>query len=798
MEQWQFLIQKQGDRSWHNLESPNLEISEGRYRVLARSHLPNTDVEIRVIYYSTQETPPKRRIQKRCGETNAEGLLAVIPFTYLKPGVWELQCCGDLISHLVCQSWEYGIRLQVTPEKSARVWEQWHTGEHIGANLGANLGANSPHGLDPVFDGNVKPITALETQPNLNITSDTATNSTVAYQPVSMAAPKSETAKEILENLMDLAVPNSSTFLDDSKVEDDVVITPRLPLSLILDKETHIARWGEKTVIHGQVKLQEQTSAENLYALELVIELRSPLRSEILTQVSRPLPNASLPMTIKATVDIPVDCESKLILADINLYGAFSQLDEVALLASNSFTITADVTELLAVTASPRLTQQDLLDQPTAPPTPPQPPLNIDLELFNLAKTAPRNSAQLIQTSPLNRKQPTAAPIQGSKTNKSANSRLPKLPKLPAKENTDITESSRNEQSLEQNKTKATINLEQLVIKNHPVRMFKNTFPHLKPLTVVPENTADPLSLQNAEDSPRQDTTVSEYEHTPELLVSDAQSLNNSVAELSVTPNVESNVEAHLQSSPLIKKWMQRQGYSLPESMIEVVDTQEIADVETLLETDNDTSTANATTITEVEQIETDRSAEIGLPCLDSQSPLTDELITSSPWWTQEFVVEDIYPQSTEDLIDSDSSQPQQPTSDVSNILPVQQEIVEPLPIPQLHLPSGELIAGTYVTVRVELPTVSPQVVIKLWMEDCQTRWLLDSPHVLTNLRPNPLGNVEVMTQLNIPFGCLEVRLEAIAFNQLTEQESRKVSVVRTVIPPDLPNLQLDELLGLC
>ena len=613
-----------------------------------------------------------------------------------------------------------------------------------------------------------------------------------------MAAPKSETAKEILENLMDLAVPNSSTFLDDSKVEDDVVITPRLPLSLILDKETHIARWGEKTVIHGQVKLQEQTSAENLYALELVIELRSPLRSEILTQVSRPLPNASLPMTIKATVDIPVDCESKLILADINLYGAFSQLDEVALLASNSFTITADVTELLAVTASPRLTQQDLLDQPTAPPTPPQPPLNIDLELFNLAKTAPRNSAQLIQTSPLNRKQPTAAPIQGSKTNKSANSRLPKLPKLPAKENTDITESSRNEQSLEQNKTKATINLEQLVIKNHPVRMFKNTFPHLKPLTVVPENTADPLSLQNAEDSPRQDTTVSEYEHTPELLVSDAQSLNNSVAELSVTPNVESNVEAHLQSSPLIKKWMQRQGYSLPESMIQVVDTQEIADVETLLETDNDTSTANATTITEVEQIETDRSAEIGLPCLDSQSPLTDELITSSPWWTQEFVVEDIYPQSTEDLIDSDSSQPQQPTSDVSNILPVQQEIVEPLPIPQLHLPSGELIAGTYVTVRVELPTVSPQVVIKLWMEDCQTRWLLDSPHVLTNLRPNPLGNVEVMTQLNIPFGCLEVRLEAIAFNQLTEQESRKVSVVRTVIPPDLPNLQLDELLGLC
>lgn len=112
-------------------------------------------------------------------------------------------------------------------------------------------------------------------------------------------------------------------------------------------------------------------------------------------------------------------------------------------------------------------------------------------------------------------------------------------------------------------------------------------------------------------------------------------------------------------------------------------------------------------------------------------------------------------------------------------------------------MPEGELIAGKFVIVRVVLPEVPPQVVVKLWVEDYQTRWLLDGPHLLTNLLPNASGGLEVMTQLNIPFGCLEIRLEAIALDLTTQQESHKVTILRTVIPPDLPDLQLDELLGI-
>ena len=56
MEQWQFLIQKEGERAWHPLEKPSVQIKEGRYRVVARSNRTNTDVEVRVTHSSDRKS----------------------------------------------------------------------------------------------------------------------------------------------------------------------------------------------------------------------------------------------------------------------------------------------------------------------------------------------------------------------------------------------------------------------------------------------------------------------------------------------------------------------------------------------------------------------------------------------------------------------------------------------------------------------------------------------------------------------------------------------------------------------
>lgn len=119
MESWEFLLQKEGSRSWLPLKTPSVEITEGRYRAVARTSTANTNVEIRITHQSTGEVPPKRRTQKRQRRTNDNGLIVVIPFSYLNPGIWDLHCsadvASDLFSHLLSDIWQQGIQLQVKP-----------------------------------------------------------------------------------------------------------------------------------------------------------------------------------------------------------------------------------------------------------------------------------------------------------------------------------------------------------------------------------------------------------------------------------------------------------------------------------------------------------------------------------------------------------------------------------------------------------------------------------------------------------------------------------------------------------
>ncbi|HEY9831484.1 MAG TPA: hypothetical protein V6D26_12950 [Stenomitos sp.] len=119
MEYWEFLLQKEGDRTWLPINSKT-EIEAGRYRVVAHSSRINTDVEICIIHDSTEEVPPKRRSQKRSRRTNPEGLMVVIPFTYLRPGFWELRCCGDIMSDFLGNSWQHSVQLVVLAQATQK------------------------------------------------------------------------------------------------------------------------------------------------------------------------------------------------------------------------------------------------------------------------------------------------------------------------------------------------------------------------------------------------------------------------------------------------------------------------------------------------------------------------------------------------------------------------------------------------------------------------------------------------------------------------------------------------------
>jgi hypothetical protein len=122
-------------------------------------------------------------------------------------------------------------------------------------------------------------------------------------------------------------------------------------------------------------------------------------------------------------------------------------------------------------------------------------------------------------------------------------------------------------------------------------------------------------------------------------------------------------------------------------------------------------------------------------------------------------------------------------------VLPIQ----DPVPVPQLDIPSGELTSGEQVSIRVTLPNGLPHLLVKLWFVDRQNRTVLDGPHWLLDFSPDGFEHLTAETKVLVPYGCIEVQVEAIAIEMATQRESDKAIVVRAVVPPEL-SAPLDEI----
>ena len=784
MENWQFLIQKQGDHNWRTLESPNLNILADNYRVLARSYLNNMDVDVRVTYISTQEVPPKRRILKRSRRTNSEGLMAVIPFTHFKPGIWELRCSGDIMLEMLGKSWQHTLLIQVSPpEPSPQSLTQLAEESDLASNADTQVSIVMNHGTPVWFQG--------------------------------------ETTEQILQNLLDLALPQDEPLLDEETIENAPTLPPPLALNLSLDQDTYVARWGENFIIYGDVEVNEIENLEDerfsmngVSQLRLEIALRSPSESRILNHIDQPLTDQVLPFSFSTLIDIPLDCESKLLLADINLYGALANVGEVILLANHTFTITADVTDLLALQTSLSDYRNSLPE--TNPPVKPKPSVKIRLELFNVAKTPNLAQFHILKPSP---NQPLPPQIKPLISWQVLSPQLPNLPHNPTREiNTDS-----ETDSLTKTLAIHPIDLKKLVIK--PVNTI---FPYLKRLKVKPvpgETANDQLNIEKLatlQKSPQLPTIVTLPAKIPELPVDNLPQSDQSMIddtsyaeliaeivagvikseELDLVDSQENSViiqseELDLvdtqENSSLLQQWIDSQGYLLTEAVFQESSDNDLGE---------ETQTVDVEVLLSREmEIQEDPIAD-NIP-LEINKPETVNILNPIPtqpgWLSQEIVIDDLVMErdadswSDEAIADHHYSPlPENETAaDFSGVM------MESLPTPQLYLSEGELVAGTSVMVRVKLPEVSSSVVVKLWVEDYQTRSLLDRPHILPDLRSNAWGEWETAIYLKIPFGCLEIRLSAIALHQTTQQESDKFTIIKTVIPPNLPTIKMDEMLGM-
>ena len=96
MVHWEFRLQKKGDSAWLLLETTEVEVLAGEYRLAVRCQYAETAVQIQVRYLPTPEvsqaTGEYGWDRKFTKTTSAAGLLMVLPFTVFTPGTWLVRC----------------------------------------------------------------------------------------------------------------------------------------------------------------------------------------------------------------------------------------------------------------------------------------------------------------------------------------------------------------------------------------------------------------------------------------------------------------------------------------------------------------------------------------------------------------------------------------------------------------------------------------------------------------------------------------------------------------------------------
>ncbi|WP_088241423.1 hypothetical protein [Calothrix rhizosoleniae] len=855
MTNWQFLIQKQGEYLWHPLESPTVELPEGRYRVVANSNYTNTDVDVRVTHYSHHESPPKRYVKTRSRRTSADGLMAVIPFTFLKPGSWELRCSGNLMSDMIGKAWRFSVRLEILPEHSHQQLVPDGDGDElISHHSGSATQQSSTHKYSQEsVDSDIEQLVTSASLDENNMGDATITISaeqvaeqvivTPNYQtieesfnpptnanfdtPAEIANPgvnavdvtnlaenlpgtgnppldevivapnngdskssneeqnpdfidelvnpvllKGETAEQILQNLADLALPTNEPALGSEKVDPTPPKIAELPLTITLDRENYFVSWGEAFTLDGRVEFKDVSASPRIYEGELQIELHSPQGGEAIAQTKQVVTQDTLPFSFTYELQVPEDCQSKLILADINLYGVLEKGGELILLASHGFTITAAVTELLALSAAAQShTAEELLacseiaianniKAETKVSTPP------DLQLFNLVKTLPKE--QTLVTQP---KVTTSLPprIDPYSLQKPTPGKSPQLPNLPFSQNQN--------RGVVVSDTKTTADVPQRRSRSAALPYLKK----LQPLSTREKATqSEPITVKNppaTEASPTlEDENLNQVE-SPAL---------HSNAELITTTENPDSV------SSLIRQWIQTQGYTISQPInvqYEDYDTEQIFSHE--LDVDSGV-VPNETPKTIDSQVAPGSNHGHESIVLQQQQ---------SAWLGREIVVDDIIDPEVDttsgelENTNRDIEQ-QQPAIPPEPLLSPQDDAkLEPIPIPELYVPPGELISGKSITIRIVLPNLGPHIAIKLWVKDCQTRRLLGAPNILKNWLAVSPHHLQLTTQLQVPFGCLQIQIEAIAIDLITQQESHKISIPCSVVPDNLPQIAINQLI---
>ncbi len=348
MEYWEFLIQREGDRGWRTIETGNLQLTEGKYRIVANSDLLDTQIQTRVTY-QTSDRIPQRRSQSRNQTTNLRGLLAVIPFTNLQSGIWQFVCSGT-----DAQSWQRVLKLRVLPAISKAPVGLGSAGsQEFGVAVSERLRQrSSADNFAPVV-GNISDVHQAQTAALPVFAHDEdrfdLPTPTQPVVPISMVGGQENWA-DGLDRLLE-QLERESLQPQPPKISRSIPGAIQLttifdsPSQLInLDRSTFAGLLpGHPLTISGTCNLQ-QVSANLIQSVKidkLSICLRHPQTSEIIVAIEQSIPPQLNTFTFRGNLDLPPQPQISLLIGEVNLYDKHN-----IQLGSRGFTVTLSLNPL--------------------------------------------------------------------------------------------------------------------------------------------------------------------------------------------------------------------------------------------------------------------------------------------------------------------------------------------------------------------------------------------------------------------------------------------------------------------
>ncbi|MGB3789650.1 MAG: hypothetical protein WA949_16690 [Phormidesmis sp.] len=915
MKYWEFLIQKEGDESWLPLETHQVEVLEGRYRVVAHTDRTNTPVDIRVSsQMGLTEGPPRQRVRIRTSQTNDAGLVVVIPYVHLKPGQWELTCSSQNAA-TDPDIWQYAVQLQVFALDEGSWSAEWPMPEKAETDAAAaeTVAVGGSSQLEPSAPANLD-------------------------LPLTQAQLSLQNAQNSLHNSSQGDPHNDTSNSRSVEIEAGYKI--------FLRQYAFLAQADRPMVIVGQVQAPANLPTDlftDRGESHLWLRLQNPETAQVIMEAHRPINLARLPADFKVKIQLPAHVTTHMVFGEVSLRSAPSetQASEVetskteasktktakakassTLLCSTAFTITAGIAHLLEAIANADLNEfedrgtvlstlgsadyaneispENSLLPSAVPPLETNvhsvspavgvvlPPRlyhtvgptagtgstgRIDLPSFlssnplivsdppkaRLPLDRTPAESELIADSPSD--QDTVAPASSETT-------AVKLPPMVAKP-AQFMNTSIEDDDLETAQIAALLedingDLETIAPPSEPVAASRTS----SFLSTTPEIADEPLgTAAEAESSTKPDNPYHrrvQQQASAKAAFSTLKLKDHFMQRLSNLTHDEINqgtkFAEDLQVAGVSSDGSQAFTRSDAPANNEVV----IFDEPSAAVEDIPTVSSGPIPSEPVPsgRVPSGPTSSVPMPSVPMPSvpmpPLPTPLAKSrrqhqnqrqdqrqSQLYAQPSSVEiqsdniSSPPQSnissqrlmphspvnvpTTSLSDSDRNRqlrlerlrqrqearaardeqllPAEPSaqppiaSGLSSALVHRPSVSDELPdmvLPIISVPMGDLVAGDRVTITVRTRPSVFKPFIKLWMIDRQSRSVVGEPKLLTDLRPDALGDLQSSTELLVPMDCLDVQIAAIAIDMATQQESNKAIVNRHVIPPiqSLPPLR--------